>query len=150
MPLSNCVFVLCLQWGFLFASLRSLGAQSIRSYLHPVSGAEMVGSWTTGTMRAGSPVFHPHSSLSFQTKVGRFYEAISIKLSVSLQPVKVKVAQSCPTLWDPMDYTVCGILQARILEWGAVSFSLEALKSSEISKYSQAQGWEINSLYQPC
>ena len=30
--------------------------------------------------------------------------------------VKVKVAQSCPTLCDPMDYTVHQILQARILE----------------------------------
>ena len=27
--------------------------------------------------------------------------------------VKVKVAQSSPTLWDPTDYTVCGILQAK-------------------------------------
>ena len=31
--------------------------------------------------------------------------------------VKVKVAQSCPTLCDPMVYTVHGILQVRILEW---------------------------------
>ena len=31
--------------------------------------------------------------------------------------VKVKVAQSCPTLCDPMNYTVRGILQARILGW---------------------------------
>ena len=37
--------------------------------------------------------------------------------------VKVKVAQSCPTLWNPMDYTVHGILQARILEWIAFLFS---------------------------
>ena len=42
--------------------------------------------------------------------------------------VCVLVAQSCPTLWDPMDYSppgssVHGILQARILEWGAISFS---------------------------
>ena len=37
--------------------------------------------------------------------------------------MKVKVTQSCPTLCDPMDYTVHGILQARILEWIAVSFS---------------------------
>ena len=36
---------------------------------------------------------------------------------------KVKVAQSCPTLCNPMDYTVHGILQARILEWVAFSFS---------------------------
>ena len=37
--------------------------------------------------------------------------------------VKVKVAQSCPTLCDPMGYTVHGILQARILEWVAFPFS---------------------------
>ena len=40
--------------------------------------------------------------------------------------VKVKVAQSCPTLCDPMDCTVYGILQARILEWVAVPFSRES------------------------
>ena len=37
-------------------------------------------------------------------------------------------AQSCPTLCDPTDCSppgssVCGILQARILEWVAISFS---------------------------
>ena len=37
--------------------------------------------------------------------------------------MKVKVAQSCLTLCDPMDYTAHGILQARILEWVAVPFS---------------------------
>ena len=31
-------------------------------------------------------------------------------------PVKVKVTQSCPTFCDPMDHTVRGILQDRILE----------------------------------
>ena len=31
--------------------------------------------------------------------------------------VKVKVTQLCLTLCNPMDYTVHGILQARILEW---------------------------------
>ena len=35
----------------------------------------------------------------------------------------VKVSQSCPTLCEPMDYTVHGILQARILEWVAFHFS---------------------------
>ena len=29
----------------------------------------------------------------------------------------MKVAQLCPTLCDPTDYTAHGILQARILEW---------------------------------
>ena len=36
---------------------------------------------------------------------------------------KVKAAQSCLTLCDPMDYTVHGILQARILGWVASPFS---------------------------
>ena len=31
-----------------------------------------------------------------------------------ISEVKVKVAQSCPTLCNPMDYTAHGILQARI------------------------------------
>ena len=39
-----------------------------------------------------------------------------------------EVAQSCPTPWDPMDYSPPGsavheILQARILEWVAISLS---------------------------
>ena len=50
-----------------------------------------------------------------------------------LQCRKVKseseVAQSCPTLCDPMDCSspgssVHGIFQARVLEWGAIAFSV--------------------------
>ena len=37
--------------------------------------------------------------------------------------VKFKVAWSCPTLCDPVAYTVHGILQARIREWVAFPFS---------------------------
>ena len=49
-----------------------------------------------------------------------------------LQCMKVKseseVAQSCPTLSDPMDCSppgssAHGIFQARVLEWGAIAFS---------------------------
>ena len=44
----------------------------------------------------------------------------SFELTFVLFPMvnmlEVKVAQSCPTLCDPMDYTVHGILLARILE----------------------------------
>ena len=36
---------------------------------------------------------------------------------------KILVVQSCPTLCDAVDYTVHGILQARILEWVDFSFS---------------------------
>ena len=49
-----------------------------------------------------------------------------------LQGMKVKieseVAQSCPTLCDPMDCSlpgssIHGVFQARVLEWGAIAFS---------------------------
>ena len=41
----------------------------------------------------------------------------------------VLIAQLCPTLCDPMDcsprgFSVHGILQARVLEWVAISFSI--------------------------
>ena len=44
-----------------------------------------------------------------------------------------EVAQSCPTLSDPMDHSlpgssVHGIFQARVLEWGAITFSESILK----------------------
>ena len=51
-----------------------------------------------------------------------------------LQCMKVKseseVTQSCPTLSDPMDWSppgssVHGIFQARVLEWGAIAFSVK-------------------------
>ena len=35
----------------------------------------------------------------------------------------MQVAQSCPTLCDPIDYTVHGILQATVLEWVDFPFS---------------------------
>lgn len=34
----------------------------------------------------------------------------------NLPEVKVKVVQLHPTFWYPMDFKVCGILQARILQ----------------------------------
>ena len=51
--------------------------------------------------------------------------------------VKVKVAQSCPTLYDPMDYTVHGILQARILEWVAIPFSRGSSKPRDQTQVSR-------------
>ena len=61
----------------------------------------------TGISRQRSPPFVPSSTVN----------------SSGGCDMKVKVAQSCLTLRDPMDYTVHGILQARILEWVATLFS---------------------------
>ena len=49
-----------------------------------------------------------------------------------------KVAQSCLTLSDPMDCSlpgssIPGILQARVLEWGAVAFSKNHLSTGVIT-----------------
>ena len=48
--------------------------------------------------------------------------AYRVIVTIFLNSMWVKVAQSCLTLCDPMDYTVNGILQARILEWVAFPF----------------------------
>ena len=57
-----------------------------------------------------------------------------------LQCMQVKseseVAQSCPTLSDPMDCSLLGssihgIFQARVLEWGAIAFSTKHWTSRE-------------------
>jgi len=46
-----------------------------------------------------------------------------------MQESEKEVAQSCPTLSDPMDSSlpgssIHGIFQARVLEWGAIAFSV--------------------------
>ena len=67
---------------------------------------------------------HPWDSPGKNTGVGCHF---------LLQCMKVKreseVAQSCPTLSDPMDCSlpgssVHGIFQSRVLEWGAIAFSI--------------------------
>ena len=53
---------------------------------------------------------------------------------------EVKVTQLCPTLCDSMDYTVHGILQARILEWGAFPFSRESSQPRDRTQVSHIAG----------
>ena len=55
-------------------------------------------------------------------KVIRLHKQCKSKKIIGIAQVKVIVAQSCPTLCNPMVYTVDGILQARILEWAAITF----------------------------
>ena len=51
-----------------------------------------------------------------------------------------KVSQSCSTLCDPMDYTVHGILWARILEWVTFPFSRGSSQPRDQSQVSQIAG----------
>ena len=58
--------------------------------------------------------------------------------------MKVKVAQLCPTLCDPMDRIVHGILQARILEW--VAFPFRGCSQPGIEPRSPAPALHVDSL----
>ena len=54
-------------------------------------------------------------------------KTLNIHVLVGLESKESEVAQSCPTLCDPMDCSLPGsslhgILQARVLEWVAISF----------------------------
>ena len=67
-----------------------------------------------------------------------------------LQCMKVKneneVAQSCPTLCDPMDCSlpgssIHGIFQARVLEWGAIwPHILENIQTFQVLNYNKNKG----------
>ena len=90
--------------------------------------------------------FQPPSSLPGSSVHGifqaRVLEWVAIAFSVYLLRLlfddgKLLVAQSCLTLSDPMDYSppgssIHGILQARVLEWGAIAFSNQISLASKV------------------
>ena len=53
---------------------------------------------------------------------------------------EVKVALLCLTVCNPMDYTVHGILQARILEWVAFPFSRKSYQPRDRTQISHIAG----------
>ena len=67
---------------------------------------------------------HPWDSPGKNTGVGYHFLLQCMKMKSESE-----VAQSCPTLSDPMDCSrpgssTHGIFQARVLEWGAIAFSV--------------------------
>ena len=101
--ISYCVTIICM----FMSAAKSL--QLCPTLCNPIGGNPQ-----------GSP--HPWDSPGKNTGVGCHF---------LLQCMKVKsegeVAQSCPTLSDPMDcslpgYSIHGIFQARVLEWGAMVY----------------------------
>ena len=60
--------------------------------------------------------------------------------SIALKWSEVKVAQLCPTVCDPMDYTVHEILQARILKWVPIPFSRRSSQPRDITQVSRIAG----------
>ena len=65
---------------------------------------------------------------------------IRLIMSAYFQLIMVKVVQWCPTLCGSMDYTVHGILQARILEWVAFPFSRGSSRPRDQTQVSHFTG----------
>ena len=78
---------------------------------------------------------HGSKSLILKTRIVLAYNQLKdilfLKLKVNMiyaAAAAAKLPQSCPTLCDPLDVSppgspIPGILQARTLEWVAISFS---------------------------
>ena len=65
-------------------------------------------------------------------------------VQISKLTCEVKVAQLCPTLCNPMDGTVHGILQARILEWVAIPFFRRSSQPRDRTEVSLIGGRRFN------
>ena len=68
------------------------------------------------------------------------HSAYWIKLLCAGYLSEVKVTQSCLSLCNPMDYTVPGILQARILEWVTFPFYRGASQPRDRTQVSSLAG----------
>ena len=76
----------------------------------------------------------------FQAAHGHRKRQNSMQAIHSLFHEIVKVTQSCPTLCDPMDCIVPGILQASILEWVDVPFSRGSSQPRDWTTVSRTAG----------
>ena len=86
--------------------------------------------------------FHLYKMRVMLTSEGR------VKETCFLSKVS-EVAQSCPTLCDPVDCSlpgssVHGILQARVLEWAAISFSRGSSQPRDRTQVSRIAGRRFN------
>ena len=68
------------------------------------------------------------------------HKGCGILTHLKSEKMKVKVAQLCLTLCNPMDYTVHGILQARILEWAALPLSRGSSQPRDRTQVSSIAG----------
>ena len=85
---------------------------------------EPAGLWSTGSQRIGHKWNNlAHTFWKYRESNDLQVTFLARNLKRLLKRGEVKVMQACLTLYNPMDYTVHGILQARILEWVAFAFS---------------------------
>ena len=79
-----------------------------------------------------------HFSQSKECTIHMEFNINGVRGSISL--LKVKVTQSSPAICEPMDYTIHGIHQTRILKWVAVPFSRGSSQSRDQTLVSHIAG----------
>ena len=93
----------------------------------------------------------PQSRDSQESRLNQLNKLKSYNLIQILSEVS-EVSQLCPTLCDPMNCSlpgssICGIFQARVLDWVAISFSIKVNWHFLSIMYNSAQ---FNSVAQSC
>ena len=143
-----------------FEKMKVLVAQLCPTLCNPMDRSPP-GSFVHGILQAGilECIDIPFSRGSFQSRdwtwvsciAGEFFTVWATRewfnslehrrkaLLLVMYSAAAKLLQSCPTLCDPIDDSppgspVPGILQARVLEWGAIAFSKKCILVSCYSK----------------
>ena len=94
-------------------------------------------------------------SLSYSPETTTIYCQSAIpQYKINVKVKESEVAQSCPTLCDPMDCSLPGssahgIFKARVLEWGVVSFSRGSSQPRDQTQVSRVVGRCFCCLSQP-
>ena len=129
-PFSSCLQSFPASGSFPMSQFFTSGGQCIRVS----ASASVLPMNIQGWFPLGLPGLSSLQSKELSRVLSRTYSSkVPILLpSVFFMVLCVKVTQSCLTLYNPMDYTVHGILQARILKWVAFLSLLQQIFSTQI------------------
>ena len=142
-PSSLCIFCLLISYSYKDTShIRlelAMKTPFWLNYLIKTLSPNAIPSWGAGEVL--EPPQHVHfvrTQLSPQHILTR--KIVGLHGNALFTFLKVKVAQLCPILCHPKDYTVHGIFQARILEWVAFPFSRGSFQPSDWTQVSCIAG----------
>ena len=107
------------------------------SLLFPLTCIPFPSDWSWGKVLAWKPLS--------QTLLWSRTKNKTLTLPEPKKESESEVAQSCPTLWDPMNYSlpgssIHGIFQARVLEWVVISFSRGSSRPRDRTQVSHIVG----------
>ena len=142
---NRCFGLSILQWKFLWATSDFLAGPTVLNLtmellkMAPPAAAKSLQSCPT--LQPGrwqlTRLPHPWDSPGKNTGVGCHFllQCMTVKS-------ESEIAQSCPTLRDPMDCSlpgssVRGIFQARLLEWGAIAFSMAPISRPRFPQHNK-------------